>query len=101
MKRDFMNDMQNAYNVYNINDDASLPNRILEYLKSRIEENRNEIEKIISIFEAKITVNEIIDIIEDEKNKKPISIGKTIVDNSGFMFAQVLEPVRTNSSKSI
>lgn len=93
MKRDFMNDMQNAYNVYNINDDASLPNRILEYLKSRIEENRNEIEKIISIFEAKITVNEIIDIIEDEKNKKPKSMGKTIVDKNGFMFAQVLEPV--------
>lgn len=91
MKKTYLDDMQKAYNVYNMNSDGDLPEKILKYLCERIEANRNEIEKIISIYELDVKVDEIIEIIKDEENKEIESIGKTIINN-GFMFAQIMVP---------
>lgn len=93
MKKDLINAMQNSYNTYKLNDDTDLPDRILNYLVDRVEANRNEIKKIISIYKSTITVDQIINIIKEELNNNPKSIGKTIIDKNGFMFAQVMEPV--------
>lgn len=103
MNKELLNNMLDAYYIYNLNDNLDLPNIILKYLRDRIETNKNEIEKIISIFEIDIKIEQIIDIINDEINISPKSIGKTIIDKNGFMFAQVLVPigliaVRTYSS---
>lgn len=93
MKKDLINAMQNSYSTYKLNDDTDLPDRILNYLIDRVEANRNEIEKIISIYKSTITVDQIINIIKEELNNNPKSIGKTIIDKNGFMFAQVMDSV--------
>lgn len=91
MKKTYLDNMQKAYNAYNINNDGDLPEKILKYLCERIEANRDEIEKVISIYELDVKIDEIIKIIKDEENKEIESIGKTIINN-GFMFAQIMVP---------
>ncbi len=85
--------LQIAFNDYNINNDTDLPYKVLRYIADRIEANRSEIEKIISIYKSDITVDKIISIIKEEINKEYESLGKTIINEQGFLFAQVMTPV--------
>lgn len=93
MKKQIVDEMMNAFNSYNLNMDSELPERVLKYLYDRIEENRAEIEKLISIYKMDITIDYILKIIKDEENKQLKSIGKTIIDKQGFLFAQVPMPI--------
>ena len=55
-----------AYEEYNLNDRYNLTEEILEYIKQRIEANREEIEKLMKIYKRKNTYEEIKYIIEKE-----------------------------------
>lgn len=91
-----MNEYENikkAYYSYNLSQDADLPEKILKYIQDRVNANRQEIEKIVEIYKSGIKVDSILNIISDEMDREPQSIGKTIIDKQGFMFSQVLMPV--------
>ena len=93
MKKEIVNKMTQAFESYNLSTDSELPEKILSYLHERIEKNRAEIEKLISIYRINVDVNSILKIIKDEESKQLKSIGKTIIDKQGFMYAQVPMPV--------
>ena len=93
MKKEFIYDMQNAYSTYNLNEDGDLPEKVLSYLFDRINANRKEIEKLISMYKIKLTIEDILNIVREETSKKNAYLGKTIIDRQGFMLAQVLVPV--------
>ena len=95
MKKEIIDNMKKAYTTCNLRDDGNLSVQILEYIASRIEINRDEIEKIISIYQVNASVDEILKVMNDRANINRESTGKTIITEQGFMFAQVLVPVGT------
>lgn len=61
-------DARRAYRKYVINNDKNISIDVLSYITQKINENEQEIRKIIQINNDDITYEEIVQLIEDEKN---------------------------------
>ena len=70
-----------AYEDYNLNREYRLTENILEYIKTRIEENRKEIEKLIKLHKRELKYENIKEVVDKEieegiEYKKQINIQK-------------------------
>lgn len=70
-----------AYEDYNLNKEYRLTENILEYIKTRIEENRKEIEKLIKLHKREFKYENIKEVVDKEieegiEYKKQINIQK-------------------------
>ena len=70
-----------AYENYNLNREYRLTENILEYIKTRIEENRKEIEKLIKLHKREFKYENIKEVVDKEieegiEYKKQINIQK-------------------------
>lgn len=87
---------KNAYENYVLSDEYELSENLYNLIKERINVNRDNIEKIISINNSSITFSKIIEILENEElnlqNYKKTIESKKIDDK--FMFSKYLVPVR-------
>ena len=58
--------LRKASESYRLNNELEITERLLEYIKSLIEENRKEIEEVIEIKKENISVDEILKLFEED-----------------------------------
>lgn len=86
---------KNAYENYNLNNEYKLSEKILEYVKERIEKNKSEIEKIIRIYKRNFTYEDLKKVIDEEieegiEYKKQINLLKR---DDNFVSAKYLNAI--------
>ncbi len=110
-----------AYKEYNLNDRYNLTEDMLEYIKQRIEANREEIEKLMKIYKRKYTYDELKNVIDKEiedeieykaqtqitkredgfiKGKYKVSIGVVAVESYDLLecVKYMIEAVKTRNA---
>lgn len=86
MKKDEMIFIKNAYNSYNLKSDEQLSNKVLSFLKTRLEENKEELEKLIEIFKEEISFKDLIDCFEKEMSEPEIYKKEKVMKKVGEEF---------------
>ena len=86
MKKEEMNLIKNAYSSYNLITDEKIANKILKFVKKRLEKNQKDLETLIEVFKEEITFYDLISCFEKEMDEPELYKKEKVMKKVGNEF---------------